>query len=273
MVYGSGPAPKAAFDPWALWFLSKGYGVLAYDKRGSGKTAGDWRLTGLEDLASDAATVLKQARSMGLKGPVLGWGASQAGWILPQLGAAGLVDGLILHACAATTPAEQILDQVVYSLKPFGFGSEEIERAKSYYALDIDVSRGRRPWADIDTAYKAALNAGAEWILQQPAAADAPERTMIRLMADFDPASFWRTSRAPILALYGTRDWIVPAETNLPRLRGILSPKTVLEARVIPEANHLMFIAKTGNLGEYPKLSRLAPGYFAAISEWLEQRT
>lgn len=270
MVYGSGPAPKAALDPWALWFLSKGYGVLTYDKRGSGKTAGDWRLTGLEDLATDAATVLEQARIIGIKGPVLGWGASQAGWILPQLGAAGLVDGLILHACAATTPAEQILDQIVYSLKSFGFDSEEIERAKSYYALDISVSQGRRPWTDIDTAYRAALNAGAEWILQPPAAANAPERTMIRLMADFDPAPFWRASRAPILALFGARDWIVPADTNLPRLRGILPTKAVLETSIIPEANHLMFIAKTGNLDEYPKLSRLAPGYFAAIAKWLD---
>ena len=61
MVYGSGPAPKAAFDLWAMWFLAEGYTVLTYDKRGSGKTAGDWRLTGLEDLAADAAAVLKHA--------------------------------------------------------------------------------------------------------------------------------------------------------------------------------------------------------------------
>ena len=273
MVYGSGPAPKAALDLWAMWFLAEGYAVLTYDKRGSGKTAGDWRLTGLEDLAADAAAVLKQARSQGLKGPVLAWGASQAGWILPQLSAAGLVDGLIMHACAATTPAEQILDQVDYSLRSFGFDAAEIQRAKSYYALDIDVSRGRRPWDEIDAACKASLKAGVEWILEPPAAATAPERTMIRLMADFDPAPFWHDSRVPVLALFGARDWIVPAETNLPRLRGMIPAGVDLDPRTIPDSNHLMFIAKTGNLGEYPKLSRLASGYFSAMTAWLGQRT
>jgi pimeloyl-ACP methyl ester carboxylesterase len=217
--------------------------------------------------------VLKAVRSQGRTGPVFAWGVSQGGWILPQLGAARLTDGLIMHAGAVTTPAGQILDQVVYSLKPYGFDQAEIDRATAYYALDIDVSRGRRPWSDIDAAYRAATAAGAEWILSPPPAADAPDRAMIKGMADFDPAPYWRANTQPVLALYGAKDWIVPAEANLPRLKQIVSPGAELTARVIPDANHLMFIAKSGERDEYPKLSRLSPDYFPAMRVWLGRRT
>jgi pimeloyl-ACP methyl ester carboxylesterase len=269
MVYGSGPAPKEAFDPWAFWFLSEGYAVVAYDKRGSGRSTGDWRLTTLEELAADAIAVLREARSRGVDGPVFVWGASQAGWIQPQLGAAGAVDGLIMHAGAATTPAAQILDQVEYELKAYGFAPEEIARAKAYYTLDIDVSRGRRPWSEIDAAYKAASAAHAEWILAPPSGADAPERTTIKLMADFDPEPYWRANKAPTLAIYGERDWIVPVERNLPLLKSVASSATALASATLPEANHLMFAAKTGTLAEYPTLSRLVPGYFETIRTWM----
>ena len=271
LVYGSGPATKAAFDPWALWFLSQDMNVITHDKRGSGQSDGDWRLAGLEDLAADAQAVLSGARSLGIKGPVFAWGASQGGWILPQLAAKGLVDGLLLHAGAATTPGRQILDQVIFTLKHYGFDQAEIDRASAYYALDVEVSQGRRPWSDIDEAYRKATAAGAEWILEPPKPSDAPERTMIRLMANFDPAPYWRKCKVPVLALYGAKDWIVPAETNRPRLEQILKGRPGLETQVIPDANHLMFLSKTGELAEYPKLSKLSPDYFVAIKEWLSR--
>jgi pimeloyl-ACP methyl ester carboxylesterase len=269
MIYGSGPAPKAAFDPWALWFLGEGLSVITYDKRGSGQSSGDWRLASLEDLAADAAAVLRTARAEGLTGRVVAWGASQGGWILPQIAADRMIDGLVMHAGSTTRPAEQILEQVAYALKPYGFDQAEIDRARAYYALDVEVSRGHRPWSDIDAAYKMAIASGAEWILEPPAAAAAPERTMIRLMADFDPAPYWRASSVPVLALYGGKDWIVPAETNLPRLKQLVSDRTDLATRLIPDANHLMFIAKSGNRDEYGKLSRMSPSYFPAIRSWL----
>jgi len=273
MIYGSGPAPKAAFDPWALWFLGEGFAVITTDKRGSGESTGDWRLTSLEDLAHDAAAVLGEARLQGLAGPVFAWGASQGGWIEPQLGAAGLLDGIIMHAGAATTPGAQILAQIEYELRAYGFASDEIARAKAYYALDTQVSQGLAPWSRIEAAYEAATQSRAEWILAPPAPDGSPERTMIKLMADFDPAPYWRANTAPTLALYGGKDWIVPAETNLPRLREIASTRTALSAIVIPAANHLMFEARSGTRDEYPRLSRLAPAYFQTIRAWLAKAT
>lgn len=272
MIYGSGPAPKEAFDPWAFWFLAADFAVLTYDKRGSGNSTGDWRTTGLEDLAADARTVIERARPFLPAGPLLAWGASQAGWIEPQLGAASAIDGMMMHAGSAMRPSEQILASVEAELRAYGFPEDEIDRAKNYYSLDTDVSRGRRAWEEIDAAFRRATAAGAEWILAPPAAPDAPERTMIRLMSDFDPAPYWRANRAPTLALFGGKDWIVPAAANLRTLESMTPSDTNLTSLILPAANHLMFVARTGVRAEYPTRSHIDPGYFSTIARWLDDQ-
>ncbi|MGH6951833.1 MAG: CocE/NonD family hydrolase [Vitreimonas sp.] len=271
MIYGSGPAPKEAFDPWGFWFLSRGFAVVTYDKRGSGASGGDWRTVGLEQLAGDARAVLDGARLLSAPEPVMAWGASQAGWIMPQLGAAGAIDGIVMHAGSAQRPGEQILAAVEAELRAYGFAEDQIARARAYYALDTDVSRGVRPWSAIDAAYRESTAAGAEWILAPPAAPDAPERTMIRLMADFDPAPYWSANRAPILALFGGKDWIVPAALNLTALES-MAPRDRLTTRVLADANHLMFLAESGVRAEYASRSQVHPEYFAAIASWLDAR-
>jgi hypothetical protein len=271
LVYGSGPAPKEAFDLWAFWFLSAGFAVITYDKRGSGASGGDWRLAGLETLASDARAVLVSARLLFAREfrTLFLWGASQAGWILPQLGADLGIDGLIVHAGSAMTPAEQILDSVEAELAAYGFPADEIERAKAYYALDTDVSRGKREYREIADAYDIAVAASAEWLLAPPHAADAPERTMIRLMADFDVSPYWRGNRTPTLALFGDKDLVVPAARNAVRLAELCEANKDFRALTLVGANHLMFAAETGVRAEYASRSSLHPGYFEAIEDWL----
>lgn len=193
MIYGSGPAPKEAFDPWAFWFLSQGFAVVAYDKRGSGASGGDWRTAGLEQLAADARAVIEGARAFPAPAPMIAWGASQAGWIMPQLGALGLIDGMVMHAGSAQRPGEQILAAVEAELRAYGFADDEIARARAYYALDTGVSRGARPWSEIDAAYRQATESGAEWILAPPAAADAPERTRRWRRASCSRRASWPT--------------------------------------------------------------------------------
>lgn len=269
-IWGSGPGPHRGLDYWTFQLLACGWAVATYDKRGSGSSSGDWRVAGFEDLASDVRAVLALARETVRRTPAGLMGLSQGGWIAPMLAAEA--DFLILHGGAAVTPAQQTLTFVEGELRAYEFPESEIAQALAYYALDIDVSRGRRPWAELQRAYEAASARGAEWLLRPPLAADAPERTMWRLIADFDPAPLWRSCRTPVLAIYGGSDLIVPPEPNARLLQAFLPPSAARKIEVLPGANHLGMLADKGVTAEYPRCARIAPGYFPALSSWLAAR-
>ncbi len=81
LIHGSGDGPRHAYDLWTNFFLSCGWAVVVYDKRGSGQSTGDWHGADFTTLADDARSILRWARSQDeLRGLKFGlWGVSQAG--------------------------------------------------------------------------------------------------------------------------------------------------------------------------------------------------
>lgn len=88
-VHGSGPQTRNM--PWAESFAKEGIAALVYDKRGVGKSGGDYESQqsvsekNIVLLADDAVSALNAlANHSALKGVPLGLtGISQAGWIVP----------------------------------------------------------------------------------------------------------------------------------------------------------------------------------------------
>jgi hypothetical protein len=74
-------------------------------------------------------------------------------------------------------------------------------------------------------------------------------------------------------ALFGDRDWIVPADPNATLLPLALPPerRSLLTVQVIPGANHVMMHATKGVRAEYASCDRFEPSYFETIQLWLEQ--
>ena len=123
LVHGSGDGPRRAYDIWTNFFLSRGWAVVVFDKRGSGSSTGDWHDADFNTLAGDVRSVVKWSRQQSqLAGLKIGlWGASQAGWIIPQLAAGGEVDFAIVQA-GAIVPTNDFIDQTLESeLRAYGF--------------------------------------------------------------------------------------------------------------------------------------------------------
>lgn len=274
-VHGSGDGPRRAYDTWTNLFLSRGWAVVVFDKRGSGKSTGDWHDADFVTLAGDVRAVLKWARAhrelAGLK--VALWGASQAGWIIPQLAADGAVDFAIIQS-GAVTPTDEFISHTLESeLRAYGFPPEEIAKAQRYYQIDVDVSRGLQPFSTVEKAYAEASAAGAEWLLKPPDPVNSPERRFMAVIAGFDSAPYWRKVRIPLLILFGGKDHIVPVGPNRPRLEALLAEAGNTQAQIVTleNDNHLAMLAKTGVRSEYATLNRFDPAYFETITTFLDR--
>lgn len=274
-VHGSGDGPRRAYDTWANFFLSRGWAVVVFDKRGSGKSTGDWHDADFVTLAGDLRAVLKWTRAQrelaGLK--VALWGASQAGWIIPQLAAEEAVDFAIIQA-GAVTPTDEFISHTLESeLRAYGFPPEEIAKAQRYYQLDVEVSRGTQPFAAVEKAYAEASAAGAEWLLKPPDPVNAPDRRFIAVIAGFDSAPYWRKVRIPMLILFGGKDHVVPAGLNRSRLETLLGEAGNKDVQIVTleDDNHLFMLARTGVRTEYASLNRFDPAYFETLTAFLNR--
>ncbi|MGD8380053.1 MAG: alpha/beta hydrolase [Gammaproteobacteria bacterium] len=88
LAHGSGPVTRFA-GPWIDFFTNLGFAVLAYDKRGSGESPGDWRSASYVDLADDlSAAVDWLAGQPEVDATRLGiHSSSQSGWYAPRVAA------------------------------------------------------------------------------------------------------------------------------------------------------------------------------------------
>ncbi len=118
IVPGSVPAHRDTYDLWALFFASRGFAVLSYDKRGIGDSTGQYVRAATEGnlrtLASDAlagvAWLRRQRdvdpRRIGLSG------GSQAGWVI-ELAASRSPS--VRFAAMQSGPAMSVGRQLAYS--------------------------------------------------------------------------------------------------------------------------------------------------------------
>jgi pimeloyl-ACP methyl ester carboxylesterase len=273
LVHGSNALTRDVFGPWVRFFAGLGYAVLAYDKRGTGGSSGDWKEADFATLAGDVLAGVRflqerediQQERIGL------WGASQAGWIMPMVAVRAGEDiaFMIVHAGAGTTVREQGVLNLANELRFSGLSDKSVAVGLRYQALDDNFTKTGRGFEGVKGFYEA--NRGAEPWLWEPQPADAWFRTYYRMLMDFDPAPYWPRVKCPVLFFYGELDANVPPAESWPPIEAGLRKGGNHDVTqvVLPGANHLLLSARTGASDEYPRLSRFVPGYFDGMADWL----
>lgn len=89
-VHGDGPANASRDEGYyGIWetMAEQGYAVLSFDKPGIGGSSGNWLHQTMDDRAKETADIIDWARKDGRFNPhcVGLWGASQAGWVMPDV--------------------------------------------------------------------------------------------------------------------------------------------------------------------------------------------
>ncbi|HEX6203398.1 MAG TPA: hypothetical protein VF100_10365, partial [Thermoanaerobaculia bacterium] len=101
------------------------------------------------------------------------------------------------------------------------------------------------------------------------------DRPLFRELLAYDPAPVLARLRLPVLAIYGERDLNVSAAQSAPALEAALARAGNADAsvRTLPELNHLLQHAPTGNPAEYAQIEEtMSEEVLDLVAEWIMER-
>jgi dienelactone hydrolase len=156
IIQGSGNSDRT--NAWSATFAkfiaAQGYFVLLPDKRGTGKSTGDWRRTSFIELAKDAelsAMHLKnkmQLKKIGIMG------LSQGGFIAPVAASQNQAINFVINIVgAAVTLEEQLIHEVTNTCKNEGLTPEEISEILKLHVLMKDYAFNNN-WDPLHAKFK-----------------------------------------------------------------------------------------------------------------------
>lgn len=289
LAHGSGAQDRNGFVAnirfMADHLARHGIAVLTYDKRGSGRSTGDWASASFSDLADDliAGIRMLRARPDIIATQVGTGGSSQAGWVsakavtqLPDIAFVMIVSA----GGSGYTVEEQNLYNTEVEMRAAQICQERIARALDLQRQFFGVLR-RGEGADAREYDAAVRTARADsllrdWILPLSVEVDWRNRNewYSALEVGFDPLPAWRAYKGPVLGVFGELDAQTPVAGVVPRFTEALLARKGADftVTVFPRASHLLFEATAASDEELPRLQRVAPGFYDFISDWLRGR-
>ncbi len=288
LVSGTGPNTRdeeveghKVFQILADALNRQGVAVVRYDKRGAGKSTGDYGMAKTADFTDDAEATLNwlsqqpevTAGSIGIIGhseggiiaPAVAVRNAKAAYVVMMAGPGVRGDKLFLLQSALVsasygTPQDHITKRQAFDEKLY---------AAALSSPDAAVAR-TRVQAVVDQGLK-------DNVIDAGEAKSLPGSTTTPWMRQFlanDPAITLAKVHQPILVLNGSLDLQVPAKENLAAIRQALKNNPRADIRELPGLNHLLQTAKTGSPAEYGDIDEtIAPSALEQITAWINRVT
>jgi alpha-beta hydrolase superfamily lysophospholipase len=251
LAHGSEDSDRYSFGPIPLVLASQGFAVLAYDKRGTGTSTGDWSPAGLEELADDLAAGIRAVRERPDIDPkrIAVLGVSEGGWIAPIV--------------ASRLPGIRAIAAISGGARTKGDAYIHKIRQEQHAAGASAATR--------DSALKDAERLIAE-SARRVAARESPRGFDRRV--SFDPTEHWRRYKGPVLYMGGEADVLEsgPAAAEWFNRLAAESGNLDVTVRLWPRAHHSLLLGVTGEPSEFRTLrgiKQLAPGYWDVLLRWL----
>jgi pimeloyl-ACP methyl ester carboxylesterase len=281
LFHGSGPQSRDSFT--GRWFAEHGVAALAYDKRGVGKSSGDFRAVPFTTLVDDglAGAAFLKARADVNPKQIGVWGLSQGGWLGP-LAASRSKDIAFVIAVSGpgVSPGEQMVFYDGNLLRDGGLADRDVEEAsdlrrkvwhllstgEGYDASRTALERAKsRPWFG-------AVNEQARGLFSRSASDLVNDRALrqqdwYRSELNYDPRIALRALTVPSLFVFGDRDELVPVDLSVSIIRQTMTHPghPAFSIVVFPGADHVLLVATSGG-GR-----TLAPGYLDTVADWLRR--
>jgi pimeloyl-ACP methyl ester carboxylesterase len=262
LIGGSGPSDRhndGFFDTLRAHLASAGVAVLAYDKRGAGRSTGEWAGATVDDLARDAAAAVAalQAHPRVAAGAVGVLGHSEGGWVALRLCARlSTPRHLIMNSC----PAVPFAESEVFALTTAGAEPGAAATLLQHLTAAARTGRGYQHGQQIIAAYRhepwyPLLSAGGFTL-------DSATWAQLTAWADYDPSGDLARLKTPSLAIFGENDPLVPVPVSVERYKQTAARTgRHQEILVFPGAGHRLQVTEG-----------FAPGYLTRLSTWCQDQ-
>jgi pimeloyl-ACP methyl ester carboxylesterase len=243
LIGGSGPATREPLQKFVELLVDDGVTTLAYDKRGTGKSMGDWTTASLDDLAGDAiaAIALLRSRSDVDSARIGVWAISQGGWIVPVVASRVRLAFAIIVTGGGVAPIALERASYAAALERAGVPMNERATARSLVERYLEYLRDGRGYEEIRRALVEAGDApwvnalGLQRVLPNPGA--QPKWNWV---ATFDPLPLIARMNMPTLVLLGSRDLLAKEAADAWREGFARGGNRQAEVVVVPGAAHAL---------------------------------
>jgi pimeloyl-ACP methyl ester carboxylesterase len=280
LVQGRGYGSRSETAQWGRLLARNGVAALAFDGPGTGRSTGTRNVATAESRTADVHAALDLMLAQGDIGPVGLWSYSAGGWIVPEVAAdrPGDVAFVITMVGPATGLAEQQGHVTQAFMRASGqpFTPDEYAAAYAYQKATVDLAQAGLPWSSYQQINPAARAARwAEHALIPESLGDA-DLDYFRRRRGFR-APRWEQVQAPVLAVFGEEDPIVPYAENVPELRRRLLDNPDATVVVLRGLDHSL-ARPPATVGEgawpdrYYRPWTRGPAVFETLIGWLRER-
>lgn len=251
LAHGSEEADRYSFGPIPLVLAANGFAVLAYDKRGSGASTGDWKSAGLKELADDLVAAIRAVSKRPDIDPsrIAVLGTSEGGWVAP-LAASGFpaIKAIAAISGGARTKGDAYVYKVRREREAAGASSASVDSAVKE-AEEVVAASAKRVGLGTANGFDRRLS--------------------------YDPTDDWREFRGPVLYMGGEADVLESGPEAAVWFRHLFESAGNADAtiRLWPRAHHSLLLGVTGEPSEFRTLrgiKQLAPGYWDVLLRWFD---
>ena len=268
LIGGAGPADRdgtVAGIPMmghvARDLVAAGFAVVRYDKRGVGQSGGRAETATLNDYADDARAVvvyLQKQRKKDVDGKRIAvLGHAEGAWVAMRLATIEKdVAALVLTGAGSETGGALVLEQQQHLLAAMKVSeAERKEKAELQTRINL-AATGGGPWDGVPKELRAQA-----------------ETAWFGSYLSFDPAKIMKDVRQPLLIVQGGKDTqVAPRHAEALAAQARARKRAVpVEVVTVPDVNHLLVPASTGEVSEYASLANreVSGEATGAIAKWL----
>ena len=273
-LHGAGGEGRYGARFLAEYFTRHDIAALIYDKRGVGKSTGDWKRSDFNDLAEDAIAGIHflqqrneiKPREIGL------YGHSQGGMIAPLIASRSSDVAFIISGAGSAVPVyESEINSVTSQIRAKGISGKDLAEATEFIKLWVNVMRTGQGWEQFDKAVEKVRETKWFPMLHVPPK-DHWMWAFHKRIYDYNSADYWAQVSVPVLVIYGERDLYVPVTQSIWNIDRALSKAnnrdyTIL---VLPRASHAFIIEPEA--GQPFEWWHIAPGFPDLLTAWINQR-